>query len=204
MHDAQPNMAHALDAGFRFGFIRAILARASDAQRSATMKALVIACVILQAFLSTAAPHDQPAQVPTTCPFRHTDLKRVPIMYGLLGTDADLQRRIDNLEVWPGGCVLGDEKEKLVCKTCRYCFEPLFGYWSKHISDPKLLRMKVDPFIADWPVGEKQTNRANFYQHVRNRDVCGEEFYCWYKLSEKETEDLVGKLLARFDFKFDS
>jgi hypothetical protein len=28
-----PNMAHALDAGLRLGFIRASLARASDAQR---------------------------------------------------------------------------------------------------------------------------------------------------------------------------
>jgi hypothetical protein len=116
--------------------------------------------------------------------------------------DPDLQRRIDNLEVWPGGCVVGDEKEKLVCKTCRYYFEPLFGYWSKDTSDPKALQMKVDPFIADWPAGENQTNRANFYQHVRNRGVCREEFYCWYKLSEKETENLVGQFLARFDFKF--
>jgi hypothetical protein len=35
MKTREANMAHALDAGLRFSFIRASLARASDAHRSA-------------------------------------------------------------------------------------------------------------------------------------------------------------------------
>src|SRR5262249_22133096 len=108
--------------------------------RAATVKALALACLILQASLLTAAPSAGSPQLPKSCGFGHTDVKRVPIMYGLLAMDADLQWRIDHLEVWPGGCIVGDEKEKLVCKTCRYYYEPLFGYWSKDTSDPKLLQ----------------------------------------------------------------
>jgi hypothetical protein len=167
------------------------------------MKALVIACLALQAIFLTAAPPDRAPPQPKSCPFGHTELKRVPILYGLLAMDADLQKRIDNLEVWPGGCILGEEKEKLVCKKCSYHFEPLFGYWSKQTHEPKLLQLKADPFIADWSVGKNETTGGRFYQHVRNKAVCGEEFYCWYKLSEAETEALVRKHLARFDFKFE-
>ena len=167
------------------------------------MKALLIAFFILQARLLAETPSAKSAQQPTTCPFGHTELKRIPIVYGLLAMDADLQKKIDNLQVWPGGCILGDEKEKLVCKTCRYSFEPHFGYWSHRADNPKLLQIKPDPFIADWPVGKKETVGGSFYQHVRGKEVCGEEFYCWYKLSELEVEELVRKFLARFNFKFE-
>jgi len=142
------------------------------------MKILILSFLILRASLCAVDAHGALALKPTECPFGHSELKQVPIQYGMLAWDADLQKRIDNLEVWQGGCILGDEKEKTVCTKCRYYFEPHFGYWSKLANAPRLLQLKPDPFIADWPVGKKETNGGQFYQHVRGRDVCGEEFYC--------------------------
>ena len=38
------------------------------------------------------------------CAHGHADLRDVPMVYGLLAIAPAFQRKIDNLEVWPGGC----------------------------------------------------------------------------------------------------
>jgi len=149
-----------------------------------------------------ALTYGPPVPPPTKCPFGHGELKRVPIIYGMLFRNADLERKIENLEVWPGGCIRGDEKEQLVCPTCRYAFEPHLWNGGQWEPDPKLLRFKPDPFIAAWPVGENLTQNGLFSQRVRGGDVSGEEFFAWYKLSEADTDALVRKHLAQFAFKF--
>lgn len=168
------------------------------------MKALNLAAVVLLASLFVAAPsHGTPPQTPR-CPFGHATLKRVPIVYGLLNMNAELQRKFDALELWPGGCVRGEEREKTVCTWCRYSHEPLFNYWSHHACDPKLLKIRPDAFIADWSVEKHETvDGGFFFQHVRDGAVCGEEFRSWYRLSESHTEELVRRHCERFDFEFD-
>src|SRR3954462_5833495 len=74
---------------------------------------------------------DAPAQ-PTAaqldhCPDGHKALKDVPILAGLLWITPELQRKIDNLEVWPVGCTpLGNYKTQVVCTKCRFAYEPVF------------------------------------------------------------------------------
>jgi hypothetical protein len=139
---------------------------------------------------------------PTVCPFGHTEIKKIPIAYGLLAQTDELQKQIDNLEVWPGGCCVGQEKDKFVCEKCRYSFEPFGESWQKSAADPAQLHFKVDPFLIDWPMNDHDGKPGRLYQKVKDSMVLSEELILWSHSSEKHLDQTIGAYLGKYRFNF--
>src|SRR4051812_6387330 len=59
------------------------------------------------------------------CPFGHSTLKDVPILYGLVLPTPELEKKEQNLEVCGGGYSVGEEKRRFICATCRPPHTPL-------------------------------------------------------------------------------
>ena len=61
--------------------------RVTAQHRSATMKFLGLSLLLLEVVFWAACAPDVSARKPTKCPFGHSELKHVPILYGLLAPD---------------------------------------------------------------------------------------------------------------------
>jgi len=108
------------------------------------------------------------------CPFGHTTLKQVPIIYGLLKQSPELEREIKNLEIWPGGCCVRDEETKTVCTKCMYAYDSISRYWEKSSENPSHFGKPLSRLIANFP--QKQ---AQYYQDIKDGAVYRESVYFW-------------------------
>lgn len=108
-----------------------------------------------------------------TCPFGHEHVKRIPMIFGELAIDEELQRKIDNLEVWPAGCVVGDEKYQIVCPVCRYSYNPYVDAWEKDGIEPDEyevpLHSDIDMF-RQYFEDRIKTHSVNYCQRVKDLD----------------------------------
>lgn len=98
------------------------------------------------------------------CPFGHTHLKDVPLVYGDLVPDPELTRRLKNLDVWYGGCLVGDDSEsfKVVCPDCRYCYEAGECVWFKSADTPAEFAVPLSDLVTHVP---SPPGAVNLYQH---------------------------------------
>lgn len=75
---------------------------------------------------------------PATCPEGHTELRQVPVVYGLL--TPEIVRRELAMEFFPGGCryLRGISPEALlVCGRCRNLYHPTTAsWWGKSKGNP--------------------------------------------------------------------
>ena len=85
------------------------------------------------------------------CPFNHHDIKRVPIISGYRFISPEQQKKIDNLELYYAGCIVGDEKYQIICSKCRYLYNPYGGgYWYKEIINSRNFLIEFDHFVNDF------------------------------------------------------
>lgn len=90
----------------------------------------------------------------TECPLGHKSIKHVPITYGLLMSSPELKKNIEDLNVWPGGCIKGGENFKIVCSECRYSYETYKDAWMKLGSGRNSFGFKLNKIVFDFPVIE--------------------------------------------------
>lgn len=90
-------------------------------------------CTATSTFDMASAPSPRPLKpIPTHCPYGHTALKEVPVVYGLLMWTPELEKQAENLEFLSGGCVeMAGVSPKVVyiCTTCRFKYNPVAGDW---------------------------------------------------------------------------
>jgi hypothetical protein len=123
--------------------------------------------------LPSAAP--APA-APATCPYGHTTLRDVPVLYGLPIMTPDLRRRVDAGEVILGGCV-GDSPDRfLVCRRCGYRHNPAADEWVRTGEDAAGFERRLDPLVAGFPFPPppKAGERVFYRQVVRGGRVTDE------------------------------
>ncbi|MHC4248840.1 MAG: hypothetical protein ACYS9X_06905 [Planctomycetota bacterium] len=85
------------------------------------------------------------------CPFGHKRLKDVPVLYGLIAWTPELRKAEQNLELWPGGCCVLPERNKVVCAECRYAYSTVQECWEKHGTSASEFLLRQPDFISEWP-----------------------------------------------------
>jgi hypothetical protein len=111
------------------------------------------------------------------CPFGHDHLREIPIFYGLLLWTPELHRQVDDLEVWPGGCVAMPWRTKVVCPTCRYAYEPGERIWEKSSPDPAAFARPLAPVVLGFP--KPPDNQLIYYQDVGPAGPVKEQVLYW-------------------------
>lgn len=107
------------------------------------------------------------------CPFNHKDVKRIPIIAGYIAIGPELQKKIDNLEIWYAGCEVGKEKYQVVCAKCRYAYNPYQRYWFKDERNPNNFEIELDKSITSFlQLFENQfeIDAINFTQSIKNKN----------------------------------
>jgi hypothetical protein len=189
---------------FSEGFIRVLAHRQRGARgsaivivrrsRSSHMKlrigllALLVVAILGIAGVRLLASSSLSAALPThlrlavqDCPFGHNNLREVPVHYGLMASDSSSLLAVDNLEFWPGGCVIGPESEKTitVCATCRFSFQKWSGNWEKYSPSPKTFERQLSPLISEFPIlqsaSDSVLSRVTYYQTIHNGSVVSEK-----------------------------
>ena len=162
----------------------------------------VIICLGLMWLLHAQEPQRpvwvEGKDIPATCPFGHAGVKQIPILYGLLAMDEDLQKQIDALEVWPGGCCVAEEKKKTVCPACRYAQDWREGTWTLYSPDMASFQRPLSPLIAALPYPSPEMLRGilNYYQTVdSNGKVVREQMVYWTKEPELAIPNNISNVL---------
>jgi hypothetical protein len=120
------------------------------------MAALATLLLLSSGCAAPARPHYPSAVELGHCPFGHTRLRDVPIVYGLLSPNTEVDRRLKDLELWYGGCVISEDspRRKVVCPDCGYCYEAEERVWSKSADSPAALAMPLSDVVTGVPAPE--------------------------------------------------
>jgi hypothetical protein len=132
------------------------------------------------------------------CPDGHDALKDVPIVAGLLWMTPELQRKIENVEVWPVGCrPIGIYTTQVVCMRCKFAYKPVFGHWERRSQDPTDFHRPLSPLVRDFP--RPAFAAANFYQRIHDDHIEGESMIYWTKVGFEYIREDVLKFAAAHD-----
>lgn len=106
------------------------------------------------------------------CPYGHTTLKNVRIVYGLPATEGPGYERWvkaqENLEYVMGGCVSGPDSPKyeVVCTRCRFAHSilgtdsPESGRWTKDSPVPNGFPVPMSDMVTSFPVMSPHKKRS--------------------------------------------
>ena len=163
---------------------------------------MLTACDRAQPPIVTPAKPEAPttsAVSSATCPEGHLPLKKVPVVYGLLMSSKELDQKVKNLEIIPGGCVIiqgYSAAYNLVCEQCQYRMDPVTEEWRKENKDPAQFHHPLSEIIREFPtkIGFQQES-PNYVQHILEGRVVSEEVYCW---SDIPQADLRAKIYGYF------
>ena len=113
------------------------------------------------------------------CPYGHSNLKRIPILYGLPMASEELTRKLKNNEIVLGGCCVGPAEEVIECLECGFGieegFSPSSTLWRRASEDPDSFERKISELLINLkPPGAEQTS---FSQTVDLRDEWSESVY---------------------------
>jgi len=126
------------------------------------------------------------ASRPKKCPFGHNALKEIPIVYGLLAYNAELEKKFKNKSLWKGGCVVGPEKTKLYCTTCEYAYQGSLEYWEMSSDKIEDFEIPLDPLIAKFP------GKGGYSQNLKGNIVTRESRHFWV---DENADALVRKFI---------
>jgi len=105
-----------------------------------------------------------------TCPEGHHPLKKVPVGYGLLKSSKELDQKVKNLEIIPGGCVIIQGHSRayyMVCEQCQYRMDPVTEEWKKENKDPAQFQHPLSETIRDFPTKIVfQQEPPDYVQHI--------------------------------------
>ncbi len=112
-----------------------------------------VAAFVAASFLCQADDRKQPdvaSDRPTECPDGHRELKDVPILYGKVSYDEQLQRDLADLKYVLGGCIVGKDSPKtaLICGKCRFRYGG-DGGWHKSSTNADLFSMPFSKVLLD-------------------------------------------------------
>jgi len=155
--------------------------------------ALAVMCFVANVACAGEVAASAGTDGPTQCPFGHKSIKAVPILYGLLRHSDELQRQIDNLEVWRGVGCARDEKTKFVCTECRYAFEPLAQAWARFGENPQSFAVPLAELVAGFAKNKQLTSRLIYYQCVTDKKVLSESIAFW--TTTDSTKEVVAACL---------
>ena len=135
-------------------------------------------------------------ETPDLCPEKHTNLKMVPILYGLVPVGEARERINNHKAVLAGTCIVGPEKEMLICQTCGYKYLPQSFSWEKTTQvvssfDPPLNKVLYEfrlPFQASY----------SYQRIVKPDDMIEDNMFIEFKNIEYEqrADVVVDKLLV--------
>ncbi len=152
----------------------------------------------VESFQDTLLPLDEIKSVTSRdlghCPFEHDQLKDVPVSYGLLYWTPELHQKADNLEFWPGGCIVRNEKSKVVCTECRYAYDSFFKYWEKQAETASDFERPLSKLIAAFPIplADQLKSSIGYYQRIKDRAFYSESLIYW---SSEDTEKIATRIL---------
>ena len=116
-----------------------------------------------------------------TCPNGHTDLRDVPIVYGLLTPDPELQRQLDNREIIAGGCNLRPLESYVVCFECDFRFDAYFREWERCSEDRLSFKRRLGKLIDTFPEFQDATPA---YRQALNEDGQVTKTSVWFRTPE--------------------
>lgn len=125
-------------------------------------------------------PRNLTASQVKVCPDGHTTLKDVPIVYGLLTSDAKTKAALAAGDFSPGGCVVTPDSptSRVVCTTCGFGYDRSSGDWHgfAEFQSPDKFKRPFSTLMASFPV--PSTNQLvetpRFHQSFTTKRVTSE------------------------------
>jgi hypothetical protein len=138
------------------------------------------------------------------CPFGHQQLKDIPISYGLLDWTPELIKKETNLKFWPGGCVVGPEKVKVVCTKCRYAYSAIFKYWERNTNKSIDFVIEQSQFVRNLPFirDEDSKSRVLYSQSVRNSKVISDAARYWTSTPLSKIDKAIQVYLNQYELDY--
>ena len=126
--------------------------------------AILFACSVFASGVHGEQSDGQSHDLPKVCPYDHTTVTNIPIVYGLLAPSEETSKAIENQEFIPGGCVIspGSPKTAVLCTTCRFVYNPPrgrwdSGSWSRRSTDLKSFKHPFPPLLLSFPMPSRNT-----------------------------------------------
>lgn len=125
-------------------------------------------------------PRNITASQVKVCPDGHTTLKNVPIVYGLLKSDAKTEAALARQDFWPGGCVVSPDSptNRVVCTTCGFGYDSRFGEWHgfAEFQSPRQSKRPFSTLMASFPVPStnQSVDSPRFLQSFTTNGVTSE------------------------------
>ena len=129
-----------------------------------TMSAMLVLGFAVAGCVLIPHPVTDEAGVPIRrCPYGHSSLRKIPIVYGMPMSSATLDKALDDCEVVLGGCVIGPHspRKALMCTNCKFVFHPPReqwdkGYWTRRSTDLASFRDELPSKLAHFPRPKKE------------------------------------------------
>jgi hypothetical protein len=95
------------------------------------------------------------------CPYGHSNLKRISILYGFPIASEELTRKLENKEIVLGGCCGGPAEDVIECLECGFSiqegFDPSFASWTRSSEDPDSFERKISELLINLkPLGAER------------------------------------------------
>lgn len=163
---------------------------------------VVCAAAILAASVSCQA--DEPEQLiaandrPTECPDGHTELRDIPIRYGMVSNDEQTQQDLADLKYVLGGCSVGKDSPKtaLICARCRFRYRGN-GIWHKSSTNAGLFGLPFSKVLLDFLKSFKPEGAVHYDQTVKGKRVIGQRVQFKCSTGRKVLDHEVARLMQR-------
>ncbi len=132
----------------------------------------------------------------TECPDGHNELRHVPILYGKVSKDEQLERDLAERKCVLGGCVVGKDSPKtaLICGKCGFRYRR-DGIWDKSSTDPDAYGIEFSPVLQDFQklFGSKET--VYYDQSVKSKEILHQRVQFKCAENRKTLEVEVARLM---------
>lgn len=139
------------------------------------------------------------------CPYGHTSLKSIPILYGEIGIDSTLEAALNKNEIELGGCDISDNdpKYRIVCEDCGY---KKYNYdsvktWRRTSTDFSSFDFPLNKIILEFSILLVDTTqlfdpKISYIQKIFDDKVIYEGLQYSSNKSYLEFENIVEKVMS--------